>query len=143
MSVFKKALTLLVGNTDDLAYLKMPKGQQSLDKMTERELIQLESDIGREIFGIVPNGHRREFFCLDEKTCIWYEEYKGDDGKPVTLTTRYEFQGDRVLKAHNGARYTYIEGSELRNLLLAVSMYYESVMRKLYKRDPDTGHPLA
>lgn len=143
MSVLKNALTLLVGNTDDLAYLKMPKDQRPLKKMSERELIQLESDIGREIFGPVPKGHRREFFCLDEKTCIWYEEYKGDDGKPVSSTTRYEFQGGKVLKAHGSARYSYLEGSELKNLLLAVTTYYERVMRGVYKRDPNSGQPLV
>ncbi len=143
MGVLNKAVTLLVGNTNDIAYLKLPKLKQSPSKMSERELIQLESNIGREIFGPVPPGHRREFFCLDEKTCIWYEEYKDEKGKVVTSTTRYEFLGDKVLKAHNGAKYSYIEGSELKNLLLAVNMYYERAMRSIYKRDPDTGSPLA
>lgn len=32
--------------------------------MTERELIQLESDIGAQLFGSVPKGHRREFLIL-------------------------------------------------------------------------------
>jgi hypothetical protein len=142
MTVFKKALTLLVGNTDELAYLKMPKDKQSLKKMSERELIQLESDIGRDLFGPIPRGHRREFFCLDEKTCIWYEEYEDAQGKPVTSTTRYEIQGDKVLKAQDAARYSYLEGTELNNLLLAIGMYYERVMRGVYNRDPRTGQPV-
>lgn len=142
MSVLKKALTLLVGNTEDLSYLKMPKYTTGLKKLSERELIQLESDIGRELFGPVPQGHRREFFCLDEKTCIWYEEYKDKDGKQVSATTRYELQGDKVLKAQEGARYNYIEGSELNNLLMAINMYYERVMRSVYHRDPKSQQPL-
>jgi hypothetical protein len=143
MSVFKKALTLLIGDTGDLAYMKMPKpGKRPLKKMTERELIQLESDIGRELFGPVPDGHRREFFCLDEKTCIWYEEYKDKSGKPVSSTTRYEIQGDKILKAQQGARYSYLEGAELDNLVVAIGMYYERVMRGVYKRDPQTGQPI-
>lgn len=141
MTVFKKALTLLIGNTDDISYLKMPK-QLKAKKVTERELIQRESEIGRELFGSVPAGHRREFFCLDEKTCVWYEEYKDVDGKPVTHTTRYEIQGDKVLKAQDGAKYSYLEGAELKNLLAAISMYYERVMRNVYGRDPDTGEAL-
>jgi hypothetical protein len=143
MSVLKRALTLLVGNTDELGYLRMPKGKQQLKKLSERELIQLESKIGRELFGPVPKGHRREFFCLDEKTCIWYESYKDENGKLVESTTRYEIQGDKILKAQEGARYSYLEGSELNNLLLAIGMYYERVMRGVYKRDPQTGRSLA
>jgi hypothetical protein len=142
MSVFKKALTLLVGDTNDLSYLKMPKDQSGLKKLSERELIQLESNIGRELFGPIPKGHRREFFCLDEKTCIWYEEYKDKDGKLVSATTRYEIQGDKVLKAQEGARYSYLEGGELKNLLLAIGMYYERVMRSVYHRDPNSHQPL-
>lgn len=143
MSVLKKALTLLVGNTDDLSYLKVPKASGAKKLRSERELIQLESKIGRELFGPVPKGHQREFFCLDETTCIWYEEYKDAEGKTVSATTRYEIQGDKILKAQHGARYSYLEGAELDNLLLAIGMYYERVMRGVYRIDPSTGQPLA
>ena len=143
MSVFKKAFTLLVGNTGEFAYLKMPKKNQSMSRMSERKLLQLESAIGRELFGPIPKGHQREFFCLDEKTCIWYESYKDESGKEVESTTRYEVHGDKILKAQGGARYSYIEGEELKNLKLAVDMYYERVMRSVYKHDPRTGQPLT
>jgi hypothetical protein len=143
MSVLKKALTLLVGDINDISYLKMPKDKQALKKLSERELIQLESTIGRELFGPVPKGHQREFFCLDETTCIWYEQYKDLNGKTVERTTKYEIQGDRILKGQDGARYSYIEGDELKNLLVAIGMYYERVMRNVYRRDPKTGHKLA
>ncbi len=137
--MFKKALTLLIGNTEDISYLKMPKGKRPLKKLSERELIQLESDIGRDLFGPIPKGHRREFFCLDDSTCIWYEAYKDADGKDIESTTRYEIQGNKILKAQAGARYSYLEGAELDNLLLAIGMYYERVMRSVYRRDPNTG----
>lgn len=143
MSVFTKVLTLLIGNTNDISYLKVPKTFGSFKKLTERELIQRESNIGRELFGPVPTGGRREFFCLDEKTCMWYEEYKDGNGQTVSHTTRYEIQGDKILKAQEGARYSYLEGTELQNLLTAINLYYERVMRNVYSRDPDTGEALA
>ncbi len=135
MSVFKKALSLLVGNVDDLSYLKLPKGSGGKKLRSERELIQMESKIGSELFGPIPNGHQREFFCLDEKTYIWYEAYKDADGKQIESTTRYELQGDKVLKAQAGARYSYIEGEELKNLSLAIEMYHARVMRDVYHKD--------
>lgn len=136
MSVLKKALTLFVGNTEDLSYLKMPKSKDRvLKRLTERELIQLESEIGRELFGPIPEGHRREFFNLDAHTWIWYEEFKAADGTKQSTTTRYEVQEKGILKAQEGACYSYIEGAELQNLLLAVRMYHERVMRNLYKRE--------
>jgi len=143
VSVFHKALTLLIGDTNEVSYLKVPKNRKPLKQMSERKLIQLESAIGRELFGSVPKGHQREFFCLDEKTCIWFESYKDKDGKMVESTTRYEIQGDRILKIQGGARYSYLDGAELTNLLLAIDLYYERVMRSVYRHDPATGQPLA
>ena len=47
------------------------------------------------------------------------------------------------MKAQDGAQYSFIEGDELRDLTLAVQMYYEKVMRGIYGRDPATGQRLA
>jgi hypothetical protein len=132
MSVFKKALTL-----------KLPKQRRTTRKPTERDLLQRESEIGRQLFGPIPNGHRREFFCLDATTCIWYESYKDADGKEVAMTTRYEIQGERILKAQEGARYNYLEGQELENILLAIDMYYERVMSTVYGQGTDSAPSLA
>lgn len=143
MSFLKKVLTLLVGNTDDFSYLKLPRKHTQLKQMSERQLIQLESKIGRELFGPIPKGHQREFFCLDDTTCIWYESYKDQKGQTVESTTRYEIQGDKILKVQAGARYSYLEGAELKNLLLAIGMYYERVMRQVYRRDPQSGTSLT
>lgn len=142
-SLFTKALSLITGDDTPTLDLKMPKKLRPLKKLTERELIQLESEIGRELFGEIPKGHRREFFNLDKHTWIWYEESTDPSGVKHSSTTRYEVQEKGILKAQDGAKYSYIEGDELRNLTLAVQMYYEQVMRKVYKRDPRTGQKLA
>lgn len=145
-SVWAKAFKLLTGDDVSLDYLKMPKITPSLrplKSLTKRELLQLESEIGRELFGPVPSGHTREFFNLDEHTWIWHEDFVGADGKKHASTIRYEIQGDKILKVQEGARYSYLDGQELDNLLLAIQMYYEQVMRKVYKRDPQTGRKLV
>ncbi|HRF28310.1 MAG TPA: hypothetical protein PL051_01570 [Candidatus Saccharibacteria bacterium] len=137
----KKTLALLIGSDNPADFMKLPKGRP-FKAITERELIQLESEIGRELFGAVPSGHRREFFNLDPHTWIWYEEYLDANGNKQSTTTRYELQEKGVLKAQDGARYSYIEGEELDNLLIAINMYFEQVARKIYKRDPSTGKKL-
>lgn len=122
--------------------LKMPK-DRPLKKLTERELLQLESEIGAKLFGEIPAGHHREFFCFDEKTWIWYEEWKDPkNGKRRNTTTRYEVHEKGILKVQEGARYSFIEGEELHNLVIAVSLYYEQVARDVYRRDPKTGQKL-
>jgi hypothetical protein len=139
--VFKKALSLLTG-TPVKETLRVPKNRP-FKKLTERDLLSLESQLGASIFGAVPKGHRREFFCLDKDTWIWHEEWKDEKGAPKATTTRYELHDNGILKVQEGAKYKYIEGQELQNLRVAIRMYYEQVARKVYKRDPQTGAPLA
>lgn len=142
-NVLQKALSLIVGEDSASFDIKIPKKIRPFKKLTERELIQLESEIGRELFGPIAKGHRREFFNLDEKTWIWYDEFTDETATKQSSTTRYEVQEKGILKAQDGAQYSYVEGEELKNLTLAVQMYYEQVMRGLYKRDPQTGQKLA
>lgn len=140
-TLFNKALQLITGDPAS-QILAMPK-KRSLKKYTERELINMESKIGSQLFGPIPHGHRREFFCLDDKTWIWHEEWKDEKGAIQEMTTRYELQEKGVLKVQPGPRYTYLEGQELKNLVMAIRIYYEKTMREVYRRDPATGKKLA
>lgn len=139
---FKKVLSLITGNPVPDDVLTMPKNRP-LKKMTERELLSLESKLGATVFGEVPAGRRREFFCLDENTWIWHEEWKDEKGATHQTTTRYEVSGKGILKVQEGPRYEYIEGQELNNLVMATRLYYEKVARHIYGRDPQTGQKLA
>jgi hypothetical protein len=141
--LIKKALELIVGDDTSFDLIKIPRTKRPLKALTERELLRLESAIGAEIFGKIPQGHRREFFCLDEKTWIWHEEWTDENRKQQTSTIRYEISDHGVLKVQDGARYSYLEGLELKNFALAIRMYYEQVARKVYKRDPATGQKLV
>lgn len=143
-SLLSRALKLLTGEDAkvDVDWLKMPKNRP-LKKYSDRELIKLESEIGSELFGPIPKRHRREFFCLDERTWIWHEEWVDDNHRLQVATTRYEIHDHGILKVQEGARYSYLEGEELHNLTLAIQMYYERVAREIYHVDPETGEPLS
>lgn len=143
-SILKKALKLVFTDDDNTGLVSiLKKKNRPLKKFTERELIQLESEIGATIFGEKPaHVARREFFNLDKDTWIWYEEIVDKDGKKQELTTRYEVQPKGILKVQPNYRYSYLEGDELQNFVLAVKEYYERVSRDLYKRDPQTGYRL-
>lgn len=141
--ILKKALSLLTGtpaapsNPYNSKLFRMPKNRP-FRKLTERELITLESKIGATIFGAVPKGRRREFFCLDEVTWIWHESWK-EKGVYQETTIRYEIHDNGILKVLSGARYEFISGEELNRFVTAVQMYYERVTRDVYGRDPSTG----
>ena len=123
--------------------LKLPKKTRPLRKLSQRELIQLESEIGATLFGPIPKGHHRQFFNLDRTTWIWYEEWIDHLGKKKSTTTRYEIHDQGILKVQEGARYNFIEGQEFENFIMSTRMYYEKVARELYKRDPQTGQSLV
>lgn len=114
-----------------------------VSRMSRRQLIQAESEIGRTLFGPIAKGGRREFFCLDEDTWIWHEEWIGPDGKKAFKTTRYEIRGNEIIKSQDGEKRTYVTGAELRNLVTAMRLYYDRVTRAIYHRDPATGRKLV
>jgi len=101
-------------------------------QISERDLIKAESKIGGTLFGPVPEGHRRDFFCLDSKTWVWHEEWTNEKGRAQSITTRYEVRPNGVMKIQDGHRYTYITGGELHNLAQACGQYYQHVSRQVY-----------
>lgn len=149
-TLFQKALELIVGpDGNSFAVSQAPatiaasKSWRPLKKFTERELIQLESQIGATLFGPLPPRTQRSFFNLDERTWIWHEETEIDHGQKQRATIRYEIQDKGILKVQEGSRYSYLEGSELDNFMVATQQYYERIAREIYHRDPATGEHVA
>lgn len=137
MKKFLDKLSKFITGEDQLAKFN-PK------QLTMRDLIRMESQIGAQIFGPVPKGHRREFFCLDEHTWIWHEEWIDPATRQkLAITTRYEIRGDKIIKVQDTQPYQLVEGDELRNLVMAMRIYYEKVARDVYHYDPTTGRPLS
>jgi len=90
-------------------------------------MLRAEARIGGQLFGPIPAGHQRDFFCLDEHTWVWHEQWLGSDGKPQSVTTRYEVRPTGVLKIQNNQSYQAISHSEAKNLLRAAYLYVERV----------------
>jgi hypothetical protein len=101
--------------------------------VSERELISQESKIGRQLFGPIPKGHTREFFCLDKTTWIWHESWVDPrNGRRAECTTRYEIHPHCVLKIQDGQPYKEVTGQELYNLTLACRQYYLRTSSEVY-----------
>lgn len=108
--------------------------QSAQDQLAElyREIIRHEAKVGGRLFGEVPANRRREFFCLDEHTWVWHEEWTDQRGQHHSMTTRYDVRPHGVLKAQNGQPYRYIEFEEAKRLYQAVSLYNQHVDAALY-----------
>ena len=89
----------------------------------ERALLHYEARIGSELFGPIPKGHRREFFCLDRTTWVWHEEWTDQNGKHQAVTTRYDVRPNGVLKSQGHMSYRELDKDELSNFYKAVQIY--------------------
>lgn len=92
-----------------------------------KALIHHEAKVGGKLFGHVPAGTRREFFCLDRHTWIWHEEWTDEAGKRQMMTTRYDVRPDGVLKSQGQQTYQRLSGVEAGNFYKAVEMYGRQV----------------
>ena len=107
------------------------KRQERQDELY-RDLIRREAKIGGTLFGTIPAGVRREFFCLDKRTWVWHEEWTGKDGKTRNKTTRYDLRPNGILKTQNGQHYQQVSPEEARNLYTAAKLYRQRVKTQLY-----------
>lgn len=98
-----------------------PRTAEERQAELERRLIRNEAKMGGQLFGPVPSGHTRQFFCLDEHTWIWHEEWTAN-GKHHAVTTRYEVRPNGVMKIQNG-RTSYLSDDEARHLYRAAELY--------------------
>lgn len=117
-----------------LQLLMIPQDRQQRAEQRDAEvykaLIHFEAKIGGQLFGPVPKGGRREFFCLDERTWVWHEEWDDAAGHHV-MTTRYDMRPNGVFKSQGSNSYQSLTLEEARNLYHAVHLYYQRVMPEL------------
>lgn len=96
-----------------------------------RALLGQAAKMGGGLFGQVPEGVRREFFCLDERTWVWHEEWTDQAGQPRAITTRYDIRPNGILKAQDGQPYRYVTLEEGKRLYKAMKMYNKMVRSEL------------
>ncbi|MBS7346501.1 MAG: hypothetical protein KIG14_02190, partial [Candidatus Sacchiramonaceae bacterium] len=92
-------------------------------KLTIRDLVNSESQLGSTIFGALAENQERKFFNLDEDTWIWYEARIDNNGQKYENTIRYEVQPDKIIKVQAGPRYSALESGELHNFEQAIVTY--------------------
>ncbi len=96
-----------------------------------RRVMREAAKMGGELFGPIPAGHRREFFCLDEYTWVWHEEWTDNQGAHKAVTTRYDVRPNGILKSQGTSSYQLVKGEELRNLYQAACLYRDKLGMRL------------
>lgn len=96
-----------------------------------QKLLRHEAEIGGQLFGPVPKGGRREFFCLDEHTWVWHEEWVDERGQHHVKTTRYDVRPDGILKVQDGL-YQAVGEQEALRLYDAAKLYQKRIRNEVY-----------
>lgn len=138
IAVLRKLLHIILGTPIESKAPAKPLHMTAHRRATqERELIRRESKIGATLFGPVPAGHTREFFCLDQHTWVWFEEwFNAETQHTEHMNVHYEIQPRGVLKTVNNVRYGYVSGPELAHLLEAIKTYHDRVAIEVYGYAP-------
>ena len=131
--MFKKVLHTIFGVPMHTSKTLLQPSIDSQVKSAQRHLINQEALIGATLFGEIPAGHTRQFFCLDEHTWVWFEEWFDEKlGIMQHMNVHYELQPRGVLKLVNGTPRGYVNGQELQHLLRAIQDYHNRVSKELY-----------
>lgn len=109
----------------------LPKSAQQAHADADREAIREEAKLGGTLFGPVPEGVRREFFCLDEHTWVWHEEWTDEKDQVRFCTTRYDIRPNGIIKAQDGQPYQRLSREETVRLLYAVRKYNQLINAEL------------
>jgi hypothetical protein len=99
-------------------------------------LLRFEAKIGGQLFGPVPKGHDRQFFCLDQNTWVWYESWIDKKGKRHSVTTRYDVRPNGIIKLQNGKVYQRLSRAEADNLVKSAELYYNRITAEYNQLQP-------
>ena len=101
-------------------------------EMAYANLINAESELGRTLFGPIPEGHQREFFEHKKNVWIWHDGWLDEKGELQGVTIRYEVKPEGVYKKVAGKPFQRIGGEELDNFRRAAKMYLSLIKANLY-----------
>jgi hypothetical protein len=109
-----------------------PTDPQARSAQIYRDIIRDFARMGGHLFGAIPVGTRREFFCLDEQTWIWHEEWTDANNVRQARTTRYDIRPHGIFKAQDGMPYQPLTLEEMRRLYMAIYHYHQNVQATLH-----------
>lgn len=108
----------------------MPADQQARQAEIHRNILRDAARMGGTLFGPISKGTRREFFCLDERTWVWHEEWTDSSGVHHTRTTRYDVRPHGIFKAQDGMPYQPLTPEETLRLYTAAYHYQQNLHAK-------------
>lgn len=129
----QKTSTQIKRAYQSLKRIRLPLASKRRRKLNRQELINLESEVGRVIFGDAGVRVRREFFYHGSNLWMFFEDFPGRE--PMTIT--YEVRDTEILKILPDRSSVAIEGDELFNFLAAARTYAVLVKKYIYGEETE------
>ena len=107
--------------------------QEERELKLYNDLKEHEAEIGGKLFGPVPAGVKRVFYCQDDTTWVWREEWTDKNGQKKNTTIRYEFRPDSVVKVLNNGKYQLLSKNEAARFFQAIKAFERNVRSELYR----------
>jgi hypothetical protein len=95
------------------------------------KIIEYESNIGGQLFGPIPTGHKRQFFCFNPYTWVWHEEWKDSSKINHLQTTYYHIRANTVVKSFGDQVYHVLDDQEYQNFIQATKLYCRIIPSKI------------
>lgn len=108
----------------------LPQDEEARKVIIHRNILRDLAKMGGEVFGRVPDGTRREFFCLDRHTWVWHEEWVNTSGMRQVRTTRYDIRPQGIFKAQDGQPYQPVSLEEAQRFGAAITEYQRCMHEK-------------
>lgn len=96
-----------------------------------RAILHHLAKVGGNVFGPIPAGVRREFFCLDEHSWVWHEEWTDQAGQHHAVTTRYDIRSSGIVKSQGANQYQRLTPQEEKNFRTAAHLYFQRASHEL------------
>lgn len=111
--------------------------QKRSNPVSVADLMQLESEVGAEIFGKNSDIGYVKFFNENRDHWFLYHEKKSQNGLIDAHTIHYEIQPNGILKTcdKTGPMFEYVCGQELNDFLAATDIYESLVFSKIYNKN--------
>ena len=105
--------------------------------LTVSELMQMESEVGSEIFQSSCGGDYVRFFNESRNHWFFYREQRKENGLIDSHTIHYEVRDNGVVKTSDktGPRLQYLDDVELENFFSAVNAYNLKIMNSIYNKN--------
>lgn len=118
--MLKKLLSIILPQND----------AQARQAQLHRDILRDAAKMGGSLFGPIPEGTRREFFCLDRHTWIWHEEWTDANKMHQVRTTRYDIRPHGIFKAQDGQPYQPLSDLEMYRFYTAAHHYRQNLHAK-------------